>query len=236
MLKNSVNKEDSLRSSDIRANKEREKLLQLQSFEYFENLQIELEFSVDDVDNTQRIYELLNKTNQFIANYTRPSLEQVKLWLALKEYSIVSIAMKDRLSDSGNIAIVIGYKNDYALEIIDWVISCRALGRRLEALLLAKSFEILVSNWNIKTQEVFLHYQKGERNMPFLEVLSQISKQTLKDLELQKKIKLAIPNPNYQGLKISVGGGGINDSFILSSYAFANIFTNTFAKSYRLCA
>ncbi|TEY08816.1 HAD family hydrolase, partial [Campylobacter sp. CH185] len=64
-------KEDQIRAKDIAANALREELKSLSDEEYFQNLEISLNFSKNDLQNIPRISELLGKTNQFIANYTR---------------------------------------------------------------------------------------------------------------------------------------------------------------------
>ena len=102
------NKEDSLRSSDIAANAARAHLEALSDEEYFTNLGIELEFCINPKQSAQRIHELLNKTNQFIANYARPTLTEVQEWIEGEGYCVVAISMRDRLSESGIIGIVVG--------------------------------------------------------------------------------------------------------------------------------
>lgn len=167
--------EDLLRSGDIAANRERENLKQLSKDEYFKNLQIKLEFFIDKMEKLQRTQELLNKTNQFISNYSRPSLDKVKQWFNLKDYCIVDVAMSDRLSDSGIIAVIIGQKLDGELHIIDLCISCRALGRKLEEIILMKSCEFMCKIMDIKKQDILVHYQEGERNQPFLEFINELN-------------------------------------------------------------
>lgn len=164
-------REDALRAQDIAQNQARAALKTLSDREYFESLQITLAFTLDERKNTQRIYELLNKTNQFIANYTRPSLASVESWLKSSDICAVSIAMKDKLSDSGIIAVLIARKTNDTLETLDLAISCRALGRRLESAMILHALNLAAKKLEITQRTAILHYQKGERNAPFLEVL-----------------------------------------------------------------
>ncbi|TLD96495.1 HAD-IIIC family phosphatase [Helicobacter jaachi] len=221
--------EDMLRSSDIAANTAREQLRALSDEEYFRSLEIELTFSVNDFSQTQRIYELLNKTNQFIANYTRPSLSQVQQWLESKDYCVVCIGMKDKLSESGVIGIVVGsincsldsysHKEQSCIEIVDITISCRALGRRLEALFLQQSFALIVKHLTQKAthksstqkiarakkpqeiKEVLVHFQKGERNTPFLHTLENLNNGTL---NAHSPIAIPLSLPPTQGISIII--------------------------------
>lgn len=202
LRKTNLNKEDELRSNDIRANLARQQLKELSKEEYFKNLQIELKFSINDKANIARISELLNKTNQFIANYLRPTQEEVKTWFESKNYAVVSISMKDRLSDSGNIAIVVGQSVNDELYIIDLAISCRALGRKLENIMLYEAFKLIKKTLNLKCDKLRLFYKKGERNTPFFNILSNLSNEDVKSLENKNSINIVLKEPNLKGLII----------------------------------
>ena len=198
-----ISTEDALRANDIKANAMRESLESLSDKEYFHNLKIELEFAINPKANAQRIYELMNKTNQFIANYTRPTQAQVQEWLDSKNHCVISVAMRDRLSDSGVIGIIVGEKKDREIHILDLVVSCRALGRRLESIMLFNAFALIAQCLQDTQKAVLLHYQKGERNKPFLQTL-----QTLQGLDSQNlsKSPVSIPlqSPSTEGLTILI--------------------------------
>lgn len=202
MRKMTFSKEDTLRANDILANTKRKELENLTQEEYFSNLAIKLEFSLNDKANLTRITELLNKTNQFIANYTRPTNEKVRFYLENRDNVIVSIAMRDKLSDSGNIAIFIGKKGDKKLELIDMVISCRALGRRLESIMIYQALKFMSERLGLDSKRVLIHYQKGERNMPFLQTLSNLSGYDVKYLESHQCVEIAIKEVDMKGLEI----------------------------------
>lgn len=167
----STTKEDLIRSKDIQANQLRKKLEALSPEEYFKSLQISLQFFVNDKQIIQRMTELLNKTNQFISNYTRPTEQEILHDIKDPNRAIVAVSMSDKLSDSGIIAIIRGEKINEELHINDICISCRALGRKLEEIILFKSCEILKEKLQIMKEEFVLHYQQGERNKPFLDFI-----------------------------------------------------------------
>lgn len=193
-------KEDAIRSLDIAANATRSSLESLSDEEYFSNLAIQLEFRINLKEDAQRIYELMNKTNQFIANYTRPSIDEVQKWLSSKNHCVISIAMRDRLSDSGIIGIVVGerkHAEKINLQILDLTISCRALGRRLESRMLFKAFELIKNELDPSQKAIFMHYQEGERNAPFLKVIRCL-------IDSQNTILLPEKPQNILGLSIFV--------------------------------
>ncbi|MCE3046675.1 HAD-IIIC family phosphatase [Helicobacter kayseriensis] len=174
MHKKAITNEDILRSADIQANQLRQQLSNLSQKEYFQNLQISLIFSIDNLNNIQRITELLNKTNQFISGYTRPTLNQVEEWFRNPHLSIATIAMSDKLSDSGIIAIFIGEKIKHQLALRDLCISCRALGRKLEEIMLFKAISLLKEKLGILSPTTDIYFKKGERNSPFLDFLQKL--------------------------------------------------------------
>ncbi|HDZ5135369.1 TPA: HAD family hydrolase [Campylobacter jejuni] len=195
LLKLSNTQEDQIRAKDIAANALREELKSLSDEEYFKNLEISLYFSKNDIQNIPRISELLGKTNQFIANYTR--LNQEKVWQHMQNSLIVSVSMSDKLSDSGIIAIFVFSCKEEKLFVDDLCISCRALGRKLEARMFFKAFELALKFFNLKNNNAKLCYQKGERNTPFLTFLEKISKEIK-----EKSALIPLQNLNFKGLII----------------------------------
>ncbi len=198
-----INAEDSLRANDIKANAMRESLESLSDKDYFHNLKIELEFAINPKANAQRIYELMNKTNQFIANYTRPTQAQVQEWLDSKNHCVISVAMRDRLSDSGVIGIIVGEKKDREIHILDLVVSCRALGRRLESIMLFNAFVLIAQCLKNTQKAVLLHYQKGERNKPFLQTLQTLQGLDSQDLS-KSPVSIPLQSPSTEGLTILI--------------------------------
>ncbi|MGH2266686.1 HAD-IIIC family phosphatase [Campylobacter taeniopygiae] len=196
LLKFQNTQEDKIRAKDIAANALREELKTLSDEEYFKNLKICLKFSKNDTENITRISELLGKTNQFIANYTRLNLEEVANYM--KKSLIINISMSDKLSDSGIIAIFLFSLEQNKIFIDDLCISCRALGRKLEERMFFKAFEMAINFFNIsKNTPVTLYYKKGDRNTPFLNFLEKISSKIKENQALIDFKKL-----NFQGLTI----------------------------------
>lgn len=196
LLKFQNTQEDKIRAKDIAANALREELKTLSDEEYFKNLKICLKFNKNDTENITRISELLGKTNQFIANYTRLNLEEVANYM--KKSLIINISMSDKLSDSGIIAIFLFSLEQNKIFIDDLCISCRALGRKLEERMFFKAFEMAINFFNIsKNIPVTLYYKKGDRNTPFLNFLEKISSKIKENQAL-----IDFKELNFQGLTI----------------------------------
>lgn len=157
--------EDSLRNSDVNANAKRSELQNSMSHEdYLRSLEATLRFSIDDKERAQRVYELANKTNQFIFNYKRYTRTQVDDLIASPDSCIVTVSLSDRLSDSGLIGVCVGTKVGDHLEIEECFVSCRALGRGLdEAIVLGAIAEVC---HRLEMDKVHVMFRNGERNAP----------------------------------------------------------------------
>lgn len=164
-LKFSSTAEDSLRNSDVNANAQRSELQNSMSHEdYLRSLEATLRFSVDNKERAQRVYELANKTNQFIFNYKRYTRTQVDDLIADNDSCIVTVSLSDRLSDSGLIGVCVGSLRGDHIEIEECFVSCRALGRGLdEAIVLGAISEVCRRLGKNKVEVMF---RNGERNAP----------------------------------------------------------------------
>lgn len=160
-----VHFEDLIRDSDIRANEKRRELQsQMSQSDYIKSLHMNLNYSVNDEKSMQRISELSNKTNQFIFAYRRYSLSQVKDLMTGIDSAVVSVNLKDDLSDSGIIGVFVGKKQKDILVLDECFVSCRALGRGIDGILVKQGIQILMDT--LKTEKLQVVFIDGERNMP----------------------------------------------------------------------
>src|SRR5262249_5434580 len=97
-------------------------------------LKVDIRRSTDG--DLKRIYELINRTNQWNLQGSRCSFQDVKDWHASKDHRIYSARVKDKFGDMGLIsACVAEFKAD-ALEVQIFVLSCRVFGFGVETVLL----------------------------------------------------------------------------------------------------
>ena len=164
-LKSALTTEDSLRNSDVNANTQRTELQNSMSHEdYLRSIEATLRFSIDDENRAQRVYELSNKTNQFIFNYKRYTRTQVDDLIASPDSCIVTVSLSDRLSDSGLIGVCVGTKVGDYVDIEECFVSCRALGRGLdETIVLGAISEVCR---RLGSDKIHVMFRNGERNTP----------------------------------------------------------------------
>jgi FkbH-like protein len=132
----SVTNEDQERVSQYRANAEREQLRAATTDmgAYLQSLRMELHCSPFDQIGLQRIVQLINKTNQFNLMTRRYTDAEVQAVMADPAALHLQFRLQDRFGDNGVIAIVIGRLDGERQLVIDtWLMSCRVLGRQVEA-------------------------------------------------------------------------------------------------------
>ena len=93
-----------------------------------------------DMADMQRIVQLLGKTNQFNLTTRRHTAEELRELLSRPGTIGLGLRLTDRLSDHGLVAVALGVKASLAgvptMEIDCFLMSCRVIGRTVEAHLL----------------------------------------------------------------------------------------------------
>ena len=182
LRKNEVSLEDSVRSADLKANSVRERLRKtLSPEEYIRELGIVLEFAVDPLPSKTRVNELLHKTNQFIFTLLRPSQEEVDAYFTAGDKCVLTASMRDKLSDSGLIAVGLFSSLPGTLVLDELVVSCRALGRGVEDGLIRSLIHLAAGTLGAGPQ-LSVAYRTGPRNTPALTWLQSLAASPL-DLE-----------------------------------------------------
>lgn len=175
--------DDTKRVQDLSANSERAALFNVAAnpTDYFRSLQATLIYRHNPVDQLSRIADLCSKTNQFNLAISRSNQVDIAERMQRIDTCVVSVQMKDRLSDSGVIAAIIGRFHDRQLNIEELCISCRALGRHLEDTLILEAVRTMPQFSDC--EEVVFHVKHGPRNLPALDWLAGLLGQTVSPIE-----------------------------------------------------
>jgi len=139
--------------------------------DYLKDLRVELEYLVDPRNELARIHELGMKTNQFTLALRRFGEAELARRLDDRCSRIVAVRLTDRLSASGIVAMVVGTVQGEELHIDEICVSCRALGRHLEDVMLGRAIR-LVGEGHAVTRLV-VPIRVGPRNQPARAWLSQ---------------------------------------------------------------
>jgi FkbH-like protein len=91
-----------------------------------------------DAVNIARVVQLINKTNQFNLTTRRRNRAELEAFLAAPGAEGFWVRLADKFADHGLIAVALAARRGAALEIDTLLMSCRVLGRGVEALVLAE--------------------------------------------------------------------------------------------------
>ena len=125
----SVTAEDLAKTEQYRTEAERDasKNAATNLEDYLQSLDIEVAVSVNDPSHIGRVAQLTNKTNQF--NLTTRRYTESDIAAFMKKGAVYDFRVKDRFGDLGLVGVVIVVDG----EIDTFLMSCRALGRKIEA-------------------------------------------------------------------------------------------------------
>lgn len=126
-------------------------------------LSLDMNAVIDDFDPVylQRIVQLTNKSNQFnltTKRYTQAEMEEV---FHSDDYIRLYGKLADKFGDNGVVSVVIGKKDNSALHIDLWLMSCRVLKRDMEFAMLDELVRKCREN-NIS--EIYGYYYKTAKN------------------------------------------------------------------------
>src|SRR5699024_1821602 len=86
----------------------------------------------DSYADIPRLADLCRKTNQFNLALRRYTQAKLATFASRDDTCVAAVSLSDRLSDSGTIAALVAARENDKLLVNELCISCRALGRRIE--------------------------------------------------------------------------------------------------------
>lgn len=137
---------------------------------YLASLDMQLTLSAFDEVGRARIAQLINKSNQF--NLTTRRYTEAEVAAAERDPNAftLQVRLSDAFGDNGMISVIICRRQADAWDIDTWLMSCRVLGRKVEAAVLgelvtqakARGIQRLVGRYlpTEKNQLVADHYEK----------------------------------------------------------------------------
>jgi len=101
---------------------------------YLRGLQMEMKAEAVGPTNISRVTQLVNKTNQFNLTTRRFSEVQLEHFVATRGNLALAFRLRDRLDDAGLISVILASPSGAdTMRIVSWLMSCRVLGRCVEA-------------------------------------------------------------------------------------------------------
>lgn len=182
------------RIQDLKANKKRENFFSSNK-NNLKDLKMELNFRLNNCKEIERIFSITNKVNQFIFSYKRFDKSQIRQYLKTKNRFVFTISLKDKFSDSGNVAVLYFTKDNDDLILNEVCVSCRALGRNLENAFIFEPVKILSQKNKIKN--FFIEFTKGEKNKPAEIYFQKLFEKNNKNKKIVNRKKYLLPVKNF---------------------------------------
>jgi FkbH-like protein len=134
-----VTTEDRQRTADYRARAAAAELssaaADIESF--YRDLHMHAVIAPFDEEHLPRIAQLVQKTNQFNLTTRRYSAAELRSFMSSESHLTRYLTLSDRFTHHGLVALLIGSFADGAFDIDTFLMSCRVIGRTVEAQLLA---------------------------------------------------------------------------------------------------
>jgi len=121
--------------------------------------------------NIARATQLFNKTNQLNLSTRRLTENEVIDWAAKKGNKLLVVSVSDCYGDMGIVGIISVEATNKLGTIVDFILSCRAMGRKVEQAMIYLAAQELQQ---LGVTEMHAQYIPTERNRPTLEVLQNI--------------------------------------------------------------
>ena len=163
----SISKEDAERTALYAAERKRE---QLQTSvgsieEWLKGLGIVVDAEPLEPANLPRTVQLLNKTNQLNLSTRRMTEAELTAWVAEPSHALWAVHVRDRFGDAGLTGIVSVEIKGSLAKIVDFVLSCRVMGRKVEETMVHLAVEHARSRG---AERVEAHFIATAKNKPCL--------------------------------------------------------------------
>lgn len=174
---------------------------------YLQSLQIQV-YQENAVQNIDRILQLLNKTNQFNLTTHRYEMPELLEQMQQGKKNYYAFRVTDRFGDAGIVGIIGVSDQENTVTIDDFVMSCRIMGRQIEACML----DLVETELEAEGKEtVYASYRQTAKNQPVANFYDEMGYQILDQTEEGvKKYSLSLrhrPDREYcvSGVKMLSG-------------------------------
>lgn len=157
--------------------------------EYLRSLEMEVTFGVDKAEETERVAQLTQKTNQLNVCTTRYTQTQIETIKEKPNQSYISLSVKDKFGDSGLTGVAIVSYADGKGRIDDFLMSCRVMGRNIEFAFVDFIITFLFEH---SCNTVEAQYLPTQKNKPVSDFFEKCGFSVISEKEDEKKYALSI--------------------------------------------
>jgi FkbH-like protein len=101
--------------------------------DFYRSLKMRAVVAPFDEFHLPRIVQLVGKTNQFNLTTRRHGMSQLRAFMADPGCVHLFLRLRDRFTDHGLVSVIIALRQGDTLDIDTWLMSCRVIGRTVEA-------------------------------------------------------------------------------------------------------
>lgn len=172
----SITAEDRRRADQYTQEHQREELREnAPSLEQFlRDLDLQVEFLPLTIERLERAAQLTQRTNQFNFTTHRRSVSEMRQVLDSSSQHAFLVRAADKFGDYGLVGLVVYEVNETTLQVDTLLLSCRALGRRIELQILAK---IAGQARQHGRHRIVFEFVKTEKNQPAAEFVDRYLEQ-----------------------------------------------------------
>jgi FkbH-like protein len=146
--------------------------------EWLETLNTHVTVELLNQENLARVTQLLNKTNQMNLRTRRLTGAELVTWASHDHCRLAAFRVSDKFGDSGLTGILGLEARGDTLHIVDFILSCRVMGRRIENAMISLAAEYARSR-GIK--RLCGQYLRTEKNKPCLDFFRQSGLREIED-------------------------------------------------------
>ena len=170
----SLSREDLARTSMyLSENKRRELKKTVGSLEdWLRRLAIRVQVEELHPANLQRAAQLLNKTNQMNLSTRRMSEAELVAWSGQQHHRLWTLRVSDKFGDAGLTGIVSLEIQDRSAQVVDFILSCRVLGRKIEETMLSTAIHNAQA---LGIADVYARYIPTSKNKPCLDFFKSLA-------------------------------------------------------------
>ena len=170
----SLSREDLSRTAMYLSENQRQALKKsvTSSEEWLRHLAIRVRVEELHPANLQRATQLLNKTNQMNLSTRRMSEAELMAWAEQKHRKLWTLRVADRFGDAGLTGIVSLEIQDRKAQLVDFILSCRVLGRKIEETMLSTAIHYAHA---LEVEEVYARYIPTSKNKPCLDFFKSLA-------------------------------------------------------------
>jgi FkbH-like protein len=130
--------------------------------------------------NLQRAAQLLNKTNQMNLATRRMPEAELMAWAEHEQHRLWTFRVSDKFGDAGLTGIISLEIQDRSARIVDFILSCRVMGRKIEETMLAVAIQHAQA---LGIKNVTARYIPTSKNKPCLDFFKSLAPRFLQEGE-----------------------------------------------------